>query len=200
MKRAIYLAFIAGTILTACSTPDKKREADKTTPIDTTTAKAVQTTNIKTKLDKTKIPKKVTELFYVDYPATTVSDERWYGYPTFDTSDWYDYNPYLFANADPDTYLVEFTMDSTTHRAIYTKTGEKLAIHTIISDLPATVSAAIKKSAYKTWAIDKEKEEIFKDKDSDKLKVYKVKVETGSQAHILYFLGDGRLMKDKKVS
>lgn len=195
------MALLAGIALTACNTPDKKEDADKVTMSDSSVVKAAPVAKSKTKLVKTKVPKDVTQLFYVDYPSANVYDDNWYGYPSFDyVNDWYDYDPYLYANDDPDTYVIEFTMDSIPHRAVYTKAGKKVAVHKAISVLPSAVSFAISKGDYKTWTLGKEKEEIFKDKDSDKLKVYKVTVSMGDQKHTLYFESNGKLINDKKVS
>ena len=46
----------------------------------------------------------------------------------------------------------------------------------------------------------KKKEEIFKEKKTDKMKVYRVTVEKGKEKHNLFYQADGRLLKDKKVS
>jgi hypothetical protein len=205
MKRAIYnlssLALIAGTILVACNTSNKNLDSDRATASDTTSTIAAPVAKTKTKLDKTQVPKEVTQLFYNDYPTATVSDDRWYGYPTVDyANDWYDYDPDLYVNDSPDTYVVEFTNDSVPHKAVYSKAGKKIAVHKMISELPKDILWAIKNGEYKTWTIAKDKEEIFKDKDSDKLKVYMVTVENNGHKHILYFQSDRRLMKDKKIS
>jgi len=48
--------------------------------------------------------------------------------------------------------------------------------------------------------LGKDKEEIFRDPDLDKLKVYRVKVSLGVKKHTLYFQADGTLLKDKKAS
>jgi len=69
----------------------------------------------------------------------------------------------------------------------------------LTSDLPKAVSAVISKGQYKTWKVGTDKEEIFKDTDKDKLKVYKVDVENGKEKRMLYFQQDGRLLKDTIV-
>jgi len=187
--------------LVACSTPDKKDNATMATASDSASVQAAPVANTKTKIDRTKVPKQVTDLFYADYPGATVNDADWYGYPNFDyVNDWYDYDPDLYLNQDPDAYLVQFTQDSIAQTALYTKAGKKIALHKAVSDLPAAVSAAISKGDYKTWTIGKDKEEAFQDKDSDKLKVYKVTVSMGAQKHILYLSSSGKVIKDKKVS
>jgi len=205
MKKGIYnlsaLALMAGTILVACTTPDKKDTAASNPMSDTTTAMAAPVAKAKTKLDKAKVPQAVTQLFYSDYPTASVNDDSWYGYPTFDyTNDWYDYDPDLYVNDDPDAYVVEFTQDSIAHRAFYTKAGKKIAARRAVTVLPSAVSASISRGDYKTWSIGKEKEEVFKDKESDKLIVYKVSVSMGSQKHTLYFESNGKQIRDKKLS
>lgn len=150
------------------------------------------------KLDKTMVPKEVTGNFYTEFPNT--SDVYWYDYPTFDyLNDWYDYSPFWYS-ANPGNYAVEFKTDDVPYKAVYTKEGKKIAIHRMTSDLPEAVSESIKKSEYKNWKIGKEKEEIFKDKDTDELKVYKVSVESGAKKHMLYYQKDGELLRDKMVS
>jgi len=153
----------------------------------------------KVKIEKTKVPKVVTETFYGDYPVTTY--ENWYGYPTFDNDlYWYDYDPFFYSNDYPEYYVVDFTKDNTPYKAVYSKSGKKIAIHKKLTDLPKAVSSALSSGAYKTWVVAKDKEEIFKDKDSDQLKVYKVDVEKGKEKHSLYFQPDGKLLKDKNCT
>jgi hypothetical protein len=152
------------------------------------------------KLDKTKVPKEVTDVYLHDYPVT--SYESWSGYPTFDNNlYWYDYDPFLNSDEFSEYYVVDFTKDNTSHSAIYSKSGKKIATHRKLnSDLPKAITTSISKGEYKTWKLGKDKEEIFKDKDSDQLKVYKVDVEKGREKHTLYFQPDGKLLRDKKVS
>jgi hypothetical protein len=148
------------------------------------------------KVDKAKVPKVVTETFYGDYPVTMY--ENWYNYPVFDDNlYWYDYDPYYYENEYPDYYVVDFTTNNTPYKAVYSKKGKKIAVHKKVTDLPKGVSSALSSGAYKTWTVAKDKEEIFKDKDSDQLKVYKVCVEKGKEKHSLYFQPDGKLLKDK---
>ena len=151
------------------------------------------------KIDKAKVPKEVTETFYLDYPGTTFAD--WYDYPAFDfVNDWYDYEPFWYSE-NPDNYVVDFNTDNTPYKAVYSKAGKKIATHkTLKTDLPGAVSASIKNGEYKSWKLAKDKEEIFKDKDTDQLKVYKVTLEKGKEKHILYIQQDGQLLKDKKIS
>ena len=169
-----------------------------------TTSKASKVEGKKAvKIDKKKVPKEVTDLFVVDYPAA--SFENWYGFPLYNYGmdwydDWYDYGPYSYVDY-PEYYVVEFTKDNASHKAIYSKSGKKVAIHKkLTSDLPKLVSSAISKSEYKTWKLGKDKEEIFKDTDKDQLKVYKVTVEKGKEKHTLFFQSDGKMLKDKKIS
>jgi len=152
-----------------------------------------------TKIDKTKVPKDVTMTFYNEYPKVTYQD--WFDYPAFNYSDdWYDYDPYWFSD-NPENYAVEFTMNNVPYKSLYTKAGKKISTHKVItSDLPIAVLSTIGKSQYKTWTLGKDKEEIFKDKDSDQMKVYKVTVTMGSQNHMLYIQKDGKVLKDKKIS
>ena len=194
MKRISYgltiLALTATTILISC---DQKKNVEQANTNNTD-----QTGKSKAKLDKNKVPKTVTNLFYADYPVTTYTD--YYGYPAFDyVNDWYGYDPSLYVNDNPETYVIEFGADSAQYKAVYDKNGKKVAIHKTTSTLPAVISGAISQGAYSTWTLEKDKEEIFKDTDKDQLKVYKVNVLKGTEKHTLYFQADGKLLKDKKV-
>ena len=64
--------------------------------------------------------------------------------------------------------------------------------------MPAAVTDAISNGNYKSWKVGKDKEEIFKDKDTDQMKVYKVSVSNGNEKHTLYFQQDGKMLKDIK--
>ena len=152
------------------------------------------------KLDKTKVPKEVINSFTNEFPILAPVD--WYAYPAIDNqSDWYEYDPYRSSDLYPESYEVEFVKENVPCKAIYDKTGKKTAIHkTLISDLPQAVLTAISGSKYKGWVSGKDKEEIFRDKDSDQLKVYKVDVMKGNEKHTLYFEIDGKLLRDTKVS
>jgi hypothetical protein len=102
---------------------------------------------------------------------------------------------------NPEYYIVEFNKDNTPVKAIYSKSGKKVAAHKMLTtDLPKSVTDAINIGIYKTWKLEKDKEEIFKDSDKDQFKVYKVIVEKGKEKHTLFYQTDGKLLKDKKVS
>ena len=187
MKKIITKVIAGSALLTFFAVSSFAQTASTTTKADG---------KKKVKIEKNKVPKVVTETFYVDYPVTTY--ESWYGYPTFDNDlYWYDYDPFFYSNEYPEYYVVDFTKDNTPYKAVYNKSGKKIAIHKKLSDLPKAVLSAISSGAYKTWTVAKDKEEIFKDKDSDQLKVYKVEVEKGKEKHALYFQPDGKLLKDK---
>jgi hypothetical protein len=163
--------------------------------ITTTTTKS--TTKKSAKLDKTKVPKVVTDTYYNEYPVTT--DESWYGYPTWDNGDyWYDYDPYFYTDANSNNYAVDFYQNGIPYTVIYSASGQKIAAHKKkITDIPTAITAAINAGTYKTWTIGKDKEEIFKASDADQMKVYKINVAKGSEKHTLYFRVDGTLLKDK---
>jgi len=151
-------------------------------------------------LDKNKVPRKVTYEWFKEYDVP--ANEQWYDFdPAFAGESWEEYDPFLFPPKHAKNYLVEFKKDNVPYYAVYTETGEKVVTHRRYnSALPNAISAAINNSEYKTWKIGNDKEEIFRDKDSDKLKFYKVSVERGSEKHILYFQQDGKLLKDIKLS
>ena len=153
------------------------------------------------KIAKTKVPARVTETYYKEFPLSATTYENWYGYPEFDyQNDWYGYNPYLFEYENPEYYIVEFTKDKVPHKIIYSKEGKKIASHKkITSDLPVSVTSAISKGEYSTWKISKDKEEIFRDTDLDKMKVYRVEVENGKEKHHLFYSSEGTLLKDKTI-
>ena len=153
------------------------------------------------KIEKGNVPKEVTEIFYMEYPQD-MNDEYWYGYPAYDYDNyWYDnwYDPYVDTDS-PEYYVVDFIMDNTPHKAVYSKAGKKFAVHKSVMDIPKPITEAISKGEYKSWTVGKEKEEIFKDKKTDKMKVYRVTVEKGKEKHNLFYQADGKLLKDKKVS
>jgi len=170
----------------------------QTTPIST---KAVG--KKEAKIVKSKVPRKVTEAFYAEYPPNKISYDSWYGYPDRsyqnDWWDWYDNNFYS-RTQDPEFYNVEYTKNNTPYKTVYTKNGEKVATHKTLSDLPKSVSVAISNGKYKAWKLGQDKEEIFKDKDTDQMKVYKVNVLKGTHRHTLFFQSDGKLLKDKRMS
>jgi len=150
------------------------------------------------KIDVKKVPTVVTERFIMEYP--TNMNQGWYGYPRYDfNGDWYGYDPYLYEYDYPENYIVEFTKDNVTHKAVYSKEGKKLAVHKKVMTVPSAVSEAIHRGVYKTWKISEEKEEIFKDTDKDQMKVYKVEVKSGGKKHHLFYSGTGELLKDKTI-
>ena len=150
-------------------------------------------------MEKIKIPPVVIKNFYDQYPAPV--DEEWYSYPAVDIQySWYDYNPYAFT-VDPETYVVAFVKDNVPYKVVYGKNGEKISTHRILNtDLPSAITKRLSQGEYKDWTVGKDKEEIFRDKDTDQLKVYKLDVEKGTGKHTLYFQADGKLLKDRKVS
>ncbi len=159
---------------------------------------AKDSSQVRTKLDKGKVPKEVTDAFYNQYPLVTYGD--WYGYPALNIgAAWYDYDPNYFLTGNPDNYVIEFNNKDTAFKAIYAKDGTKMASHKgVSSDMPPAVTDAISNGDYKSWTVGKDKEEIFKDKDTDQMKVYKVSVSRGIEKHTLYFQQDGKMLKDVK--
>ena len=217
MKRTILnisaLALIAGAILTSCNSANKQSDGSTASADSASTSSSSTTTSAMTtdtaatpkrmaKMDKAKVPAPVTQVFSSDYPQASVADQNWYGYPSFDyVNDWYDYDPDLYTNDNPDAYVIEFNQDSTRHRVFYTKNGKRIASHVIMTaDLPGPVMSAIASGQYKEWTLGKERELVFKNKDSDKSKVYKVSVKNGMEKHVLYYDPTGKLVRDKKMA
>jgi hypothetical protein len=162
-------------------------------------AQTAKSTKKSKTIEKSKVPTTVTETYIVEYPVTVY--ETWYGYPIFnDETDWYGYDTDLYTDEYPEYYVVEFTKDGTPYKVIYSKEGKKVATHKtiMVGDVPKAVADALNKSAYKSWMIKKEREEIFRDKAD--MKVYKVVVEKGNEKHVLFYQEDGKLLKDKKRS
>ena len=149
------------------------------------------------KIEKKEVPKVVMDNYIIDCPMTT--NESWYGYPAFvDESDWFGYDPYLYTTTYPAYYIVEFEKEGVPQKVIYSKSGKKIATHKVFkTDLPKAVSVAIGKSKYKTWMFVKDNEMMFK--HSNKMNVYKVIVEKGTEKRALYFQEDGKLIKDKEL-
>ena len=152
------------------------------------------------KIEKAKVPAEVSGAYIRGYPVMG-SYENWYGYPAFsDESDWYGYNPYYYTGQYPEYYFVEFDKENVPHKVIYTKAGKKVATHRrITSEVPKAVSDALRMGAYKSWGVAAEKEEIFKDADKDIMKVYKITVDKGKDKHVLFYLTDGKLLKDTYI-
>lgn len=150
-------------------------------------------------VEKSKLPKIVTETFITEYPVIT--SESWFGYPKFDSErDWYYHDPYFYVTENPEFYVVEFTKDNVKHKAVYSKSGKKIAVHKkTTAELPKAITTAIEKSKYATWKIAKEKELIFRDQEMDKIKTYKAIVEKGTEKHALYYSSEGDLLKDKAL-
>ena len=187
---------VSGMVFSGCSSSVQKQQNGDSATTDTSQSSGKKAA---TKLDSNKIPKAVTDAYLKEYPYTAYSN--WYGYPTYDDNYWYDSDPYLYTSDYPENYVVEFNKDSMPYKSVYNKTGKKIATHKVsTSDLPQAVAASIDNGEYKTWTLGKEKEEIFKDKDTDQLKVYKVNVEKGLEKHTLFFQQDGQLLKYKKLS
>jgi hypothetical protein len=150
-------------------------------------------------LDISKVPNKVSMAFRKDFPLT--SNAYWYGYPAFHyLSNWYEIDSYVFID-NPPAYAVEFNDGNLSYKAIYTEEGKRIAVHKETkSGLPKAVLAAIDNRKYKEWTLGSDVDEIFKDNESDRLKVYKVQVTKGNAQRELYFKSDGQLLKDKNVS
>jgi hypothetical protein len=159
----------------------------------------VDTSQLRTKIDKGLIPKEVTDAFSAQYPYASNGD--WYCYrSSASVVDWYSYDPYYIGVGDTYSYDIEFTSDGMPYKAIYAKDGAKIASHKgMVTTVPAAVTDAISNGDYKSWALGKDKEEIYKDSDSDQLKVYRLNVMNGSERHTLYFQQDGKMLRDTKV-
>ena len=159
----------------------------------------MDTSQLRTKIDKGQIPKEVTDAFSDQYPLATNGD--WYCYPSSASAvDWYSYDPNYLGVGDTYSYDIEFISDGTPYKAIYARNGTKIASHKgMVTVMPGAVTDAISSGDYKSWTLGKDKEEIYKDAGSDLLKVYKVNVMNGSEKHTLYFQQDGKMLKDTKV-
>jgi hypothetical protein len=153
-------------------------------------------TKMAAKIEKSKVPTVVTETFMREYPMGMY--ENWYGYPEYNG---YGYDPnFYYYNDYPENYIVEFTKDKVKHKVFYSKTGKKIATHTLINaNIPKSIMEAVAKSHYKSYKLQEDKEEILKDGDSDLLKVYKVEVRKGNDRHALFYDVEGKLMKDVKL-
>ena len=199
-----FVLFVFFAMSTFAQAPTKTTKESMKKPVQKENMnKPMQKDNMKkpVKIEKTKVPKEVTETFYMEYPEDMYG-EYWYGYPDYNyDSYWYDswYDPYVYTD-EPEYYIVDFTMDNAPMKAVYSKAGKKVAVHKNVMNIPKPVTDAISKSDYKAWTVGKEKEEIFKDKKTDKMKVYRVTVEKGKEKHNLFYQADGKLLKDKKLS
>jgi hypothetical protein len=151
-------------------------------------------------IDKSKIPKAVTEEFYKQYPVKTSTD--WYAYPSYDDGDdWYEFDPSYHSNQDPENYVVVFRHKRILTKAIYSKDGKKIAVHQDMNaPLPASVTRSIREGLYKSWILTKDREQIFKDSKSDKIIVYRVVVKKDNEKHVLYFQQNGKLLKVRQTA
>jgi hypothetical protein len=194
MKKEIMLALI---VLGTTVMVNAQTKTTKTS--DSKEVKMGKSKKADKNIDKSKLPKVVTVTFITEFPVVT--NESWFTYPKFDIeNDWYFHDPYLYGIENPDFYVVEFTKDNVKQKAIYSKSGKKIAVHkNSIGELPNVISEAIAKSKYSSWKIAKEKEIIFKDKEMDKIKAYKAVVDNGKEKHALYYSSAGVLLKDKMI-
>jgi len=152
--------------------------------------------------DKTTVPQNVTDAFAKENP--TSNNDTWTSFPANGyTNEWYNDAYSSVATGTPSIqkyYVVEYTNQQVNHKNVYSTDGSKIATHVVMtSDVPDAVSEAIYSGIYKSWDMKDEKKEIFKDKQSDDLKVYKVEVERGNEKHTLFYQADGTLLKDTKV-
>ena len=152
-------------------------------------------------MEKAKIPTQVMATHIKECPLPTTMNEYWYGYPDFtNESDWYGYNYDLYSNVNPSYYIVTLFKDQKNCRIMYAKNGKKVATHrSYTSVLPLAIAKAIQAGNYKNWDMTGENEEIFKDKDSDQLKIYKVVVQKGTEKYALFYMADGRFLKENKI-
>jgi hypothetical protein len=157
------------------------------------------TSQLRMKIDKNQIPKEVKDAFSEQYPLATNGD--WYCYPSSaSAADWYSYDANYIGVGDANSYDIEFISDGTPYKAIYARGGAKIASHRgIETGMPAAVTDAISNGDYKSWTLGKDKQEIYKDSDSDQQKVYRVNVLNGNEKHTLYFQQDGKMLRDIKI-
>lgn len=173
-------------------------------------------------MNKTEVPQLVTDAFAKQFPSTT--NESWSAFPANgDTNEWYNDSYTTEASSSTETnspnvatssnkeantnsnnekyYVVEYTSEETDHKSVYSEKGDKIATHSeLTQDVPKPVSDAIANGIYKTWEMSDESTEIFKDKQTDPMKVYKVEVASENEKHALYYQADGKLLKDRKVN
>jgi hypothetical protein len=151
-------------------------------------------------IDKGRIPKEVTDAFTRQYPLATNGD--WNCYPSSSSAtDWYSNDASSVEGSEANSYDIEFTSGGTSYQAIYAGNGTKIASHKRMdSEMPAAVNDAISNGDYKSWTLQKDKEEIYKNSGSDQLKVYRVNVMNGFEKHTLFIQQDGKMLRDKKVA
>ena len=150
-------------------------------------------------IEKTKVPKVVTEEFIRECPV--VESDTWYGYPSLSNElEWFDYNPINYTCEYPEYYEVEYVKDKKNHKAVYTKEGKKVATHHKVKAdvVPAAVNTSLGSGTYKSWKETSEKEEI--EKVTTKEKIYKITVEKDGKKHHLFYDSTGKLLKDETVA
>ena len=155
--------------------------------------------NVSKKIEKNQIPKIVIDAYYKEYK--TVTGESWYGYPLiFDYENWYDLNPNLYTKISPKYYIVEFNNEKNNYRIIYDSLGKKISTYkNINTKIQKAIAKSIVNSKYKDWKIIKEKEEIFRDLDLDKIIIYKIEVQHKKSKHFLFYNAAGILIKDIEI-
>ncbi len=201
MKKIIFKSAMIGTlaVFTVASVSAQTKTPAKATM---TSAKAMAPAKTKTHakaIEKTNVPKVVTEEFIREYPIA--ESNAWYGYPSLrNEMEWYDdYDPFYYTYEYPEYYEVEFIADNTKHHSVYSKEGKKIATHNNITNagVPKAVTASLDKGTYKGWKEIGEKEEI--EKVATKEKVYKITVEKEGKKHRLFYDASGKMLKDEKV-
>ncbi|UKB86028.1 hypothetical protein LF887_10495 [Chryseobacterium sp. MEBOG06] len=148
---------------------------------------------------QSRIPNLVSQNFVNEYP--TVVNVEWRGYPkqVFNT-EWYDYNPSKQSFKPSEYYVADFTNAETHLKAIYSKDGKKISVREIISsELPYSISYALRNGDYSDWKISREKEIIYGDSAMKPMKIYKVKIKNGTSERDLFYSVDGELLKDKVI-
>lgn len=154
--------------------------------------------NIK-KQNETDIPILISQNFVNEYPNS--KDVKWRGYSEeFLGVDWYDYNLSMNSTKPFQYYVVDFTTEKYQLKAIYEKTGKKIAVEgKIIFKLPTEIPSPFENSNYSGWKITNDMIIIYQNDPSDVTKVYKFRVEKGLLKHDLLYSSEGVLLKDNTI-
>lgn len=155
--------------------------------------------NLSKTQDVVAIPIMVSQNFVNEY--SNVSNAKWSAYSDeFLGTDWYDYNLLMNSTKPFQYYVVDFTTNNSPLKAIYAKSGKKIAVQqTISSKLPIPILYAIDNADYSEWNMMIDKVVIYQNGPNDETKVYKIRVEKALLKHDLLYSSAGVLLRDNEI-
>lgn len=155
--------------------------------------------NLSKTVDIAPIPVIVSQNFVNEY--SDVPNAKWTAYSEeFLGKDWYDYNLLMNSTEPFQYYVVDFIKNDSPLKAIYAKSGKKIAVEQIISSkLPITILYAIQNADYSGWKMMNDKVVMYQNAPTDVTRVYKIRVEKGLLQHDLLYSSAGALLIDNEI-